>query len=127
MKKLEGTILRLGEKDRRNRIFSEDCVVRFPEKIPVSIDFRKGPENIIGHCMPKIDYDKKEITCDAFIREDAMNDLPSEINVGGYYTNVELHKEDDCEVIDKCFLQGSSVVFAPAIDGQILKKKEEEE
>lgn len=50
MIEIEGIILKLGTEDLNGKIFSKDCKVDYPDKIPITIGYNFGiVENIVGN------------------------------------------------------------------------------
>ena len=97
--KMKGTLLILGKESKNGIIFSKDCKVTYPEKVPVTIGFggklseTVDPKIIIGQA--EITRDGERILCDCNITnlDESMmqaleNQNPCELYVGGFYNRV---------------------------------------
>lgn len=50
MKEIEGIILKLGTEDKNGHIFGKDCVINYPEKIPITIGYNfDKPDWVVGN------------------------------------------------------------------------------
>lgn len=94
--KFEGQVLKFGNVDKCNRKFAPDCKITFPEKIPVAYNF--DMDEIIGHA----DISKVEDGLKGVVSLFDTNILPgNEYFVGGYYTRIKTHVEDQYEIMAK--------------------------
>lgn len=118
MIKMEGRLLNLGTTDICERMFSKDCKISFPNKVPITINFSNNPGNVIGHGEVTKD-DKGLKVLGTFIRDD-FND--PEYNVGGFYTNVKSHDESGIHIIDECKLISISLVSDPADKDLVIRR-----
>lgn len=62
MVKMKGKILELGTVDKRNRMFAEDCDIKYPEIVPVTIE----PFRVVGTCLVSRDCNVFTGTVDIF-------------------------------------------------------------
>lgn len=50
MKEIEGIILKLGTKDLNGYIFPKDCIINYPEKVPLTLGYNfSNPEHVVGN------------------------------------------------------------------------------
>ena len=50
MKEIEGIILKLGTEDLNGYVFSKDCKIDYPDKIPITLGYDfSNPENVVGN------------------------------------------------------------------------------
>lgn len=118
MIKMEGRLLNLGTTDICGRMFSKDCKISFPNKIPITINFSNDPNKVIGYGeVTKDDQGLKVLG--TFFRDD-FND--PEYNVGGFFTNVKSHDESVTHVIDECKLISMALVDAPADKDLVIRR-----
>lgn len=118
MIEMEGRLLNLGKADLCGRRFAEDCRISFPKKIPITINFSRDPDQVIGY--GEISKNDKGLKVIAKLFRDEFND--PEYNVGGYYINVKSHDESSVKIIDECKLVSMSLVAAPADETLKIKK-----
>ena len=115
--KLQGRILLFDEVNLNKDIFSESCNITIPEKVPLTLDFKK--DKIIGSANATID--DIGIT---FIAETLSNDMigvddlrfifkNEKIGVGGFYTNVKYHEDGNFKIIDEARLCEIALVLDP--------------
>ena len=120
MVKMEGRLLKLGTTDICGRMFSKDCKISFPNKVPITINFKNDPDKIVGH--GEIIKDDKGLKVLATLVCDEFND--PEYYVGGFYTNVKSHDEQSMHIIDECKLVSMAVVAAPADKDLVIRRVE---
>ena len=92
---LEGRILLFNTVSKIGDIFSKDCKIDIPEKVPLTWNF--NPEKVIG--FANVTKDDKGLVAKAETFSNEMievEDLSSifkdgKIGAGGYYTNVKMH------------------------------------
>lgn len=118
----EGRLLNLGTVDKCNRKFSEDCIIDFPDKVPVTFDFRSGLSNVLG--VAEVSRDKKGLGCNVVFHHESFTD--GSYFVGGRYDHVLTHKEGNVTVIDSCRLIEMSITLAPADESLKIVRCEEE-
>ena len=115
--KLKGRILLFDEANLNNDIFYASCNITIPEKVPLTLDFKK--DKIIGSANATID--DIGIT---FIAETFSNDMIGvdnlrsifenrKIGVGGFYTNVKYHEDGNFKIIDEARLCEIALVLDP--------------
>ena len=115
--KLQGRILLFDEVNLTKDIFSASCNITIPEKVPLTLDFKK--DKIIGSANATID--DIGIT---FIAETLSNDMigvddlrsifeNGKIGVGGFYTNVKYHEDGNFRIIDEARLCQIALVPDP--------------
>ena len=115
--KLKGRILLFDEVNLNNDIFSASCNITIPEKVPLTLDFKK--DKIIGSANATID--DIGIT---FIAETLSNDMigvddlrsifeNEKIGVGGYYANIKYHEDRNFRIIDEARLCEIAITLAP--------------
>lgn len=108
---MKGQLLVLDEVDVHGRKFAKDCKIIFSEKIPVFLEFNHSdPNSVIGYS--EITRDDKGLVCEVNLNMNSMTE--DQYYVGGFYTNLEHHKEGSIDVIDKCTLRAMSIVQKPA-------------
>lgn len=114
--KFEGQLLNFDTVDKCSRRFAKDCTVTFPEKIPVTYNF--NPDEIIGFA----NISKSEDGLDCEVTLFNADILPeNEHFVGGYYTGVKKHIEDDITVVDSGRLVSMSIVPKRNVADENLK------
>lgn len=118
MVKMEGRLLNLGTTDICGRMFSKDCKISFPNKVPITINFNNDPDKVVGY--GGITKDDEGLKVLATLIRDDFND--SEYNVGGFYTNVKSHDESAIHVIDECKLVSMALVAAPADKDLVIRR-----
>ena len=117
MIKLEGRILLFDTVNKNRDIFSKDCKIDIPEKVPLTWDFNH--EQVIGSA--KITKDNKGLVAKAetFSNEIiGVEDLSSifedgKFGAGGFYTNVKKHSDGSFIVVDEAKLREVALVLAP--------------
>ena len=83
MKEIEGIILKLGTKDLNGYVFSKDCKIDYPDKIPIVLKyFNSSPKNVVGNAkvIRKNDFlfvqgEITDNTIDGFIEEEIYTHL----------------------------------------------------
>ena len=94
---LQGRILLFNNVSKNGDIFSKDCKIDIPEKVPLTWNFNQ--EQIIG--FANVTKDDKGLVARAETFSNEMigvEDLSSifkdgKIGAGGYYTNVKMHND----------------------------------
>lgn len=113
MIKMKGKILELGTVDTCNRMFAEDCNIKFPEMIPVvngAYEPFDEDYQIIGNC--RVSRDGNVLTGDVNIYGDYENCVPYKKEyIGGYYTMVEVCvNSDGIRVVSEANLHHISII-----------------
>ena len=117
---LEGRILLFDTVNNNRDIFSKDCKIDIPEKVPLTWNFNH--EKVIG--FAKVIKDDKGLVAKAETFSNEMigvEDLSSifedgKIGSGGYYTNVKKHSDGSFIVVDEAKLHEIALVLAPVND-----------
>ena len=106
MIKYEGKLLKLGSIDKCGRMWSKDCKISFPEKVPILYNFCY---NVPPLGFAEIYRDEDGLGCKiSFI--DFPFSLDEELHIGGFYGVVEKHEEDSIHVITSCRLISVSII-----------------
>lgn len=114
--KLKGQVLKFNTIDNCNRKFSSDCNITFPEKIPVTYNFNMN--EVIGHA----DISKVEDGLDCEVSLFDINIFPeNEYFVGGFYTRIKTHAEDDITVVDSGRLVSMGIIPEYSVADENLK------
>ena len=116
---LEGRILLFNNVSKNGDIFSKDCKIDIPEKVPLTWNFNQ--EQVIG--FANVTKDDKGLVARAETFSNEMigvEDLSSifkdgKFGAGGYYDNVKIKKNNDGSsiVVDKAKLREVALVLAP--------------
>lgn len=129
--KLQGRILSFDKVNLNRDMFSKDCELTIPEKVPLTWGFDRARP--IGIAEVTIDDEGLIATTETFsddqlgvkdIREILTDD---QIGAGGYYTNVKRHEENGVIVIDEARLSAVGLVLVPVREEYLLKLVEEKE
>lgn len=93
-----------------NFIFSKDCEIELPGKVPVLYNFEKDdPGKVLGFAT--IQQDKLGLLCKCELKDSVDNIFTeNEYYVGGYYTNVNYRLEDSHMIITSCCIKAMSIV-----------------
>ena len=127
---LEGRILLFDTVNKNRDIFSKDCKIDIPEKVPLTWNFNH--ENIIG--FAKVIKDNKGLIARAetFSNEIiGVEDLSSvfedgKFGSGGFYTHVKKHNNGSFIVVDEAKLREVALVLAPVNDEYLFEILKEE-
>lgn len=106
MNTYKGRLLNLGTVDKCNRKFAEDCKITFPEKVPVTYAFQSGVDKVLGNAEIFEDY----LGLNTIVLLNHKDFTGDEYYIGGYYRDIEQHKDGDITVIDKCRLDSISII-----------------
>ena len=114
---LEGRILLFNNVNKSGDIFSKDCKIDIPEKVPLTWNFNH--EQVIG--FANVTKDDKGLVARAETFSNEMigiEDLSSifkdgKIGAGGFYTNVKMHNNESSIVVDEAKLREVALVLAP--------------
>lgn len=120
--KYEGRFLVLGIIDKCNIKFSENCIVDYPNKVPVTFEFRDGLDNVLGYV--KVSRNRECLRCNVTLQNEHFTD--NSYFVGGCYDHVTAHEEDDITVIDSCRLLSIGITQNPAdVRLKIFRQRED--
>ena len=128
--KLEGRILLFDTVNKNRDIFSKDCKITIPEKIPLTWEFHHY--EVLGNAEAIKDdlglIAKAEITPNAHIKEEDLNSIfeNGKFGVGGYYNKLKKHDDGSFVIIDEATLRRVSLVLAPVHEEYYLEIVEEE-
>ena len=114
---LEGRILLFDTVNKNRDIFSKDCKIDIPEKVPLTWNFNH--EKVIG--FAEVIKDDKGLVAKAETFSNEMigvEDLSSvfedgKIGAGGYYTHVKKHSDGSFIVVDEAKLREVALVLDP--------------
>ena len=114
---LEGRILLFNNVSKNGDIFSKDCKIDIPEKVPLTWNFNN--EKVIG--FANVTKDDKGLIAKAETFSNEMigvEDLSSifedgKFGAGGFYTNVKMHNNGSSIVVDKAKLCEVALVSDP--------------
>ena len=130
---LEGRILLFDTVNKNRDIFSKDCEIDIPEKVPLTWNFNH--EQVID--FAEVTQDNKGLVAGAETFSNEMigvGDLNSvfedgKIGAGGFYTNVKKHSDGSFIVVDESKLREVALVLAPVNDEysfEIVREKRNE-
>ena len=114
---LEGRILLFNTVSNNGDIFSKDCKIDIPEKIPLTWNFNH--EKVIG--FANVTKDDKGLSAKAETFSNEMigvEDLSSifedgKFGAGGFYTNVKMHNNGSSIVVNEAKLREVALVSDP--------------
>ena len=114
---LEGRILLFNTVSKNGDIFSKDCKIDIPEKVPLTWNFNN--EKVIG--FANVTKDDKGLIAKAETFSNEMigvEDLSSifedgKFGAGGYYTNVKMHNNGSSIVVNEDKLREVALVSDP--------------
>ena len=114
---LEGRILLFNTVSKNGDIFSKDCKIDIPEKVPLTWNFNQ--EQIIG--FANVTKDDKGLVARAETFSNEMigvEDLSSifedgKIGAGGFYSNVKMHNNGSSIVVNEAKLREVALVSDP--------------
>ena len=114
---LEGRILLFNDVSKNGDIFSKDCKIDIPEKVPLTWNFNN--EKVIG--FANVTKDDKGLIAKAETFSNEMigvEDLSSifkdgKIGAGGHYTNVKMHNNRSSIVVYEAKLSEVALVLNP--------------
>ena len=128
---LEGRILLFDTVNKNRDIFSKDCKIDIPEKVPLTWDFNH--EKVIGFANVTKDNKGLVARAETFSNEIiGVEDLSSifedgKIGAGGYYTNVKKHSDGSFIVVDEAKLREVALVLAPVNEEYLFKIAKEDD
>ena len=128
---LEGRILLFNNVSKNGDIFSKDCKIDIPEKIPLTWNF--NPEKVIG--FANVTKDDKGLIAKAETFSNEMigvEDLSSifedgKFGAGGFYSNVKMHNNGSSIVVDEAKLREVALVSDPVNDEYSFEIVEEKD
>ena len=114
---LEGRILLFNTVSKNGDIFSKDCKIDIPKKVPLTWNFNH--EKVIG--FANVTKDDKGLSAKAETFSNEMigvEDLSSifkdgKIGAGGFYTNVKMHNNGSSIVVNEAKLREVALVSDP--------------
>ena len=114
---LEGRILLFNNVSKNGDIFSKDCKIDIPEKVPLTWNFNH--EKVIG--FANVTKDDKGLIAKAETFSNEMigvEDLSSifedgKFGAGGFYTNVKMHNNGSSIVVNEAKLSEVALVSDP--------------
>ena len=114
---LEGRILLFNTVSKNGDIFSKDCKIDIPEKVPLTWNFNQ--EQIIG--FANVTKDDKGLVARAETFSNEMigvEDLSSifedgKFGAGGFYSNVKMHNNGSSIVVNEAKLREVALVSDP--------------
>ena len=114
---LEGRILLFNNVSKNGDIFSKDCKIDIPEKVPLTWNFNH--EKVIG--FANVTKDDKGLSAKAETFSNEMigvEDLSSifedgKFGAGGFYTNVKMHNNGSSIVVNEAKLREVALVSEP--------------
>ena len=114
---LEGRILLFNTVNKNGDIFSKDCKIDIPEKVPLTWNFNH--EKVIG--FANVTKDDKGLSAKAETFSNEMigvEDLSSifedgKFGAGGFYTNVKMHNNGSSIVVNEAKLREVALVSDP--------------
>ena len=127
---LEGRILLFNTVSKNGDIFSKDCKIDIPEKVPLTWNFNQ--EQIIGFANVTKDDKGLVAKAETFSNEIiGVEDLSSifedeKFGAGGFYINVKKHNDRSLIVVDEAKLREISLVLDPVNEEyyfEIVKEK----
>ena len=114
---LEGRILLFNNVSKNGDLFSKDCKIDIPEKVPLTWNFNH--EKVIG--FANVTKDDKGLSAKAETFSNEMigvEDLSSifedgKFGAGGFYTNVKMHNNGSSIVVNEAKLRELALVSDP--------------
>ena len=116
---LEGIILLFDTVSKNGDIFSKDCKIDIPEKVPLTWNF--NPEKVIGFANVTKDdkglVAKAETFSNEMIGVEDLNSIfkDGKIGAGGHYNHIKIKKNNDGSsfVVYEAKLREVALVLAP--------------
>ena len=114
---LEGRILLFNNVSKNGDIFSKDCKIDIPEKVPLTWNFNHN--QVIGFANVTKDNKGLSAKAETFSNEIIeLEDLSSifkdgKIGAGGFYTNVKMHNNGSSIVVNEAKLREVALVSDP--------------
>ena len=114
---LEGRILLFNNVSKNGDIFSKDCKIDIPEKVPLTWNFNH--EKVIGFANVTKDDKGLSAKAETFFNEMiGVEDLSSifedgKFGAGGFYTNVKMHNNGSSIVVNEAKLREVALVSNP--------------
>ena len=123
--KFIGRLLNLGTTDKCGRIWSENCKLEFPEKVPVIYKFNKKCAMPIGRA--EIFRDEKGLSCEVVFDDPIINLFlmcvgdPIDIYIGGEYEAYKWCDDGERNIIHECRLVSVSIIPTNMVADENLK------
>lgn len=116
---MSGRVLLFDKVSKNGVLFPKDCKISFPEKVPVTWEFRMyDPSEVLG--IASVSKDEKGLNCVVeltnFDPDLLHKDFHDELPIGGFYTRVKRHMENGITVVDEASLKLIGVTLGPADD-----------
>ena len=114
---LEGRILLFNNVSKNGDIFSKNCKIDIPEKVPLTWNFNH--EKVIGFANVTKDDKGLIAKAETFSNEmTGVEDLSSifedgKFGAGGFYTNVKMHNNGSSIVVNEAKLREVALVSDP--------------
>ena len=106
--KMAGKIMEIGKVDKCKRMFTEECEITYPDKIPVILGFSvNDPQNLIGNC--EVIKTKDGLTAKATIYNGDVL-YADKVYVGGYYNKVKMKEVDGITIVNEASLRALAVL-----------------
>lgn len=121
MDKYEGHLLKVGSVNSQGVKFSEDCKIEFPETVPVVWNYH-ADEISLTRAFATVHRDSEGLSCECYLETDDFGYL--EYFVGGYYSEVQFHRENDVTVITSCKLEYIAIIPEESVIDRDLKVKQ---
>ena len=123
MMKIKGRLLKFDQVILNDHIFSKDCKINIPDKVPVVWDFDLDEVNKV-YGMAHVERNKDGLIFTADIVDgasDIVKAVQNECGIGGYYGNVRYHKlcigeqygHHEYRIVDEASLKAVSITPAP--------------
>ena len=128
--KMKGRLLLFDKPTSNRTLFPKSCEIAYAEKVPVIWDFRfNDPGSVMGsgHVM----RDEKGLICEVELtRTDMIVDILREFDgvlpIGGYYSHVKSHQDDNLRVLESGYLRCIDVTLDPVDEEYRMRVVEEE-
>lgn len=128
---LEGRILLFDTVNKNRDIFSKDCKIDIPEKVPLTWDFNH--EQVIGFANVTKDDKGLVVRAETFSNEMiGVENLSSlfedgKFGAGGFYTNVKKHSDGSFIVVEEAKLREVALVIAPVNEEYLFEIVKEDD
>lgn len=115
---IKGRLLLFNELNSDGSLFTKDCNITIPEKMPLVWNFKlHDPDNILGNAVVKRDEEGLILTGE-IINQNFINLLNNEgikgLGIGGFYNQLKYDETEYVKhIITSCNLILSSIVTAP--------------
>lgn len=117
--KMSGRLLVFDKVNANGHLFSKDCEIITPKTVPVLQNFERNSLGaVIGSA--NITKDEKGLACDVkltnFDPDILHTEFKDQLYIGGLYSQIKSHKENDITVIDSAVLRFVGTTLYPADD-----------